>query len=206
MVFFRSILKWPLRVLLVAAVPLLGACTGDTLSPAARRAGVAVGQTSLEDAARFTVADAKAALANKTLLRLTPAHGPEVTYTTPDGQYFLWFPGSSVMVGGTWKSEEQDYRKKVRSGGAVREFSGPMTMYCYEFRASAHNPVTGMMGSKTSCEVAGWAKVATVERADGDIFGLAGRSEVPFVLTRDIDSFAQIRARMPGVVAAARPN
>lgn len=184
----------------------LAACGLDPVSPAALKAGTAVGKTTLEDSARYSVAEARSALSNKTRLILTPAHGPQIIYTTTDGQLYLWFPGSDIIVGGTWQIEEPQYRKRLTNREGVSEFEAPLPMYCYEYRASGYNPVTGMRSSKKSCEVAARTKAATVETANGDIFGLAQQVAVPFVLPRNLDSFAQVKARLSNASAPARAN
>lgn len=185
----------------------LTACGLDPVSPAARQAGIAADKTTLEASARYSVAEARAALSNKTRLSLTPAHGPEITYTTADGQLYLWFPGSDIIVGGTWRIEEPQYRRRVTTREGVSEFEAPMPMYCYEYRASGYNPVTGMMSSKKGgCEVAARRNATVVEAASGDIFGLAQQVAVPFVLPRNLDSFAQVKARLSNASVPARPN
>lgn len=184
----------------------LAACGHDPVSPAALQAGTAVSKTTMEDSARYSVAEARSALSNKTRMILTPAHGPQIIYTTTDGQLYLWFPGSDIIVGGTWQIEEPQYRKRLTSREGVSEFEAPMPMYCYEYRASGYNPVTGMRSSKKSCEVAARTKAATVEAANGDIFGLAQQVAVPFVLPRNLDSFAQVKARLSNASAPQRAN
>lgn len=190
--------------LFVAASLALGACAKPPPTAAQLQADSARRAISLEDSTKFTEAQARAALSDKTHLSLSSAHGPQIEYSSADGRVYLWYPGNKVILPGTWEVKSAKYTKRTTRGDKVTEFVGSLAMNCYRYGRNTYNPVTRSLGSRPECEVAGKANAANVEVADGDIFGLSQRSEAPFVLTRDIESFAQVRARIPGPSVSSR--
>lgn len=191
-------------VLFVAVALVLGACAKPAPTAAQLQADSARRNISLEDSTKFTEAQARAALSDKTHLSLSAAHGPQIEYSSADGRVYLWYPGNNVILPGTWEVKSAKYTKRTTRGDQVTEFAGSLAMNCYRYGSNTYNPVTRSRGSRPECEVASKANAANVEVADGDIFGLSQRSEAPFVLTRDIESFAQVRARVPGPSASSR--
>ena len=106
-------------------------------------------------------------------------HGTQVEYVGSNGRTFLWYPGNKVVLPGRWKLQ----------GKTV----------CFLYGPNTYNPVTGVVGAQWECEpIAGYIGVQT-ERAAGDVFGLAQRTEVPFILQRARTTIAALasEAGMP---------
>lgn len=193
-------------IFLLAAVSL-GGCAKQPPTPAQLQADKAVRSVSLQESTRITEAQARAALSNKTSLSLSPGHGPQIEYASADGRVYLWYPGNNVVLSGEWEVRKANYsRRTTKVDGSVTEFSAPLALDCFRYGGNTYNPVTRTRGNKWECQASGVSKASRVEIADGDIFGLSQRAEPPFVLTRDVESFAQVRARMGNASAAARPN
>ena len=100
-------------------------------------------------------------------------HGTQVSYARSDGAVFLWYPGNSVVLQGEWET---------RSGSV-----------CFRYGTNTYNPATRRPGGSWSCMLASQLDRATVELAYGDMFGLAKRVAVPFVLPGVKTTFAELQ-------------
>lgn len=114
-----------------------------------------------------------------------PSHGTQIEYLSPDGKAFLWYPGNARIVTGQWKLEGADI--------------------CFAYGGNTYNPVTGTRGGAWECMSLRTQQRGLAERAEGDIFGLARRRQVPFTLDRDRTTLQQIATRLSGGAQAPSP-
>jgi hypothetical protein len=136
---------------------------------------VAVATLALVSGPAFAQAEA---FLNKTRVTFGPGHGTQVSYTRSDGAIFLWYPGNRVVLRGRWA---------VRSGHI-----------CFLYGPNTYNPVTGQAGGRWNCRPAETRARNLVDRVNGDVFGLATRNAVPFVLAPDRTTIADLkRSRQP---------
>jgi hypothetical protein len=150
---------------------------------------------------RMSAADAQRCFAGKT--RLTRSFGiTQVTYSAPDGRIFLWYPGNQAPLPGTWRI--------VSANANETDLSRAVAALCFRYPGS-HNPGNPALGDREQCiDAAGLARGGG-EIADGDIFALATRRQVPFVTApREALTFEVIQARMrspeAGAASAVRPS
>lgn len=126
-------------------------------------------------------------LSNQTLLFYDSSHGTQVEYYRADGASFLWYPGNTGIAQGRWKI--------VAGENNVENI-------CFSYGPNSYNPVTGHRGSAWQCRPVGYFLVSMIERASGDVFGLAKRSRVPYVLPPTRTTIANLR-KGPSAPAAA---
>src|SRR5262245_18402673 len=135
-----------------------------TIENPGSRPSIQIRPMSLPEARQFFIC--------KTHLSFDPGHGTQLSYLRADGAVLLWYPGNAIILRGRWKIEERTTA------------SQPQRTYdalCYQYGANTSNPVTKQSGRRWECLPAHvWARIR-VERADGDVFGLARRSAVPFI-------------------------
>jgi len=127
---------------------------------------------------------------NVTTLSFDPGHGTQVEYVAPGGSNFLWYPGNSIVLPGHWK--------------VIGASHGRAAQVCFVYGPHTYNPVTGVVGAQWECELTTIYLGFQTERANGDIFGLAHRSTVPFVLSRAQTTLEQLGARLGLESAATR--
>lgn len=108
------------------------------------------------------VTGAHAQLAGWTNLLQHPAQGTQIMFFGSGGKAYLWSARSSEVEVG-------------------RYYSGMMeNSTCFKFGADRYNPVTGMPAGRSECTPRPQFAGLVTEHVEGDIFGLAGRREVPF--------------------------
>jgi hypothetical protein len=132
----------------------------------------------------------RASFSNRTRLNITNSHGPQVTHTTADGKSFLWYPNNKVLLAGEWKLEPRAAQHKVTRENVEIPF------ICFKYGANTYNPATGSRGAAWECGIAQDSLRRTVESESGDTFGLSKRAQPPFVLTRDVRTFRDIKVRI----------
>lgn len=115
-----------------------------------------------------------ASLANRTQQSFAPGHGMQVEYLAADGASWLWYPGNTKILPGSWKTE----------GGDI----------CFLYGKQSYNPVTRTRGGDWECEPLAVYNKTLVESAKGDMFGLAGRKKVPFDLPKKLLPLHQLQA------------
>ncbi|WP_155911927.1 hypothetical protein [Methylobacterium sp. 77] len=133
--------------------------------------------------------DAKVAFVGKTRNVKAYQFGSQVSYMAPDGSVYLWFPGNPVVLQGKWSFKES---------GGFRPYAGkPVseTSLCFDYGPNTVN-AWSRRRSGTECIPSDTAVLTTVESESGDVFGLAGRTEVPFVLPREKTTLADLRKRV----------
>jgi hypothetical protein len=143
--------------------------------------------------AEMTMQQARAHFAGMTRVGHTSGHGTQVSYMDPQGAVFLWYPGNAVVLRGRWKIE------------AVSTSDEPGASVCFLYGANTFNPVMNQRGGSWNCAPAHQLARTTVDSAEGDVFGLARRTAVPFRLTPEETTIEILRrgARSP---KQTRPN
>lgn len=123
---------------------------------------------------------------NKTRIGYEPSHGTQIEYTSANGQAWLWYPGNTVIIPGEWKRKDsaENYEFPANEGEG-KTYTVPKTEICFRYGKNTHNPVTGHRGGGFECNPIALMKLLSDETiVSGDIFGLAGRKAVPFVLPK----------------------
>jgi len=137
----------------------------------------AVAHMSLEEARRFFVC--------RTHMSFNSGHGTQVFFVRPDGTEFLWYPGNRVIVVSKWQLVQ-----RLTSSVPPIQYAD----LCFQYGTNTYNPVTKQQGGQWECRPAGVVAKSTVERARGDVFGLARR--LPFVLARDRTSMGALQKHL----------
>lgn len=112
-------------------------------------------------------------------------HGTQVSYSRPDGAIFLWYPGNSVVLQGQWEARP----------GSI----------CFRYGTNTYNPATKVRGGAWACMLARDLDRDTVETVRGDLFGLARRTAVPFVLPGVKTTFAELQEFAKLLAPDAKP-
>src|SRR5262245_18657366 len=120
----------------------------------------------------------------KTRVSFTEQHGTQVSYMTSNGQIFLWYPGNGIVLPGLWKMEE----------AAIKNLA--FVAVCFQYGLNTYNPVTKERGGKWSCAPADILARTNVDGADGDVFGLERRSAVPFRLSKERTTVADLQKKI----------
>lgn len=137
----------------------------------------------------MSVDEAKAAFVGMTRNVKAFQFGSQITYIAPNGSVYLWFPGNPVVLEGKWSFKET---------GGFRPYAGkPVseTSLCFDYGPRTVNAWSRQRGG-VECISSDTLAFATFESESGDIFGLAGRTQVPFVLPREKVSLADLRKRV----------
>jgi hypothetical protein len=121
-------------------------------------------------------------------------HGNQVSFSASDGHTYLWYPGNAAVLKGEWRACEDRFGVTVKGAETVMI---PFGKICFKFGPETYNPVTGSQGDKWECAAASKLEERIVEQRRGDVFGLAKRLAVPFVLAREKTTIDQLLAQMP---------
>jgi hypothetical protein len=113
-----------------------------------------------------------ALLANKTRLVAYPGVQLQVTYTTADGRVVLWFPESGAVRRGRWYIEER--RWELIEDGKVAKTSINASI-CYDYSGGIPNIFAPEWERDPTCLATSLVQRATIDRTEGDVFGLAGQ-------------------------------
>lgn len=145
---------------------------------------------------QFSVSMAEAATKRNNTTRIShdPSHGTQISYKTADGRTYLWYPGNAVVLQGEWRACEERFGFTIKGSPTT---TIPYGKICTKFGANTFNPATGSKGETWECEAASKSDQMLVESRPGDVFGLARRTAVPFVLGSDRTTFAELLKRMP---------
>lgn len=103
-------------------------------------------------------------LGGYTNMHVDRSHGTQVEYLTRGGKSYLWYPGNKVILEGRWKRQGENM--------------------CFAYGANTYNPATGHKGGGFECTPYWLYWGGIFQRMKGDLFGLEGRREVPFVLPK----------------------
>jgi hypothetical protein len=131
--------------------------------------------------AALSVAEARKLLVGKTHMTFSEGHGTQVSYLRSDGVEFLWYPGNAVVLRGKWVIAED-----TTDPGRYADI-------CFQYGVNTYNPVTRTPGGNLECRPAHAYTQSTVDRSDGDVFGLAKRAAVPFDLPRERTTINELR-------------
>lgn len=136
-------------------------------------------QTALERMATYSVLpvdQARALVSGKTSLSydLGMNFGNQIEYNAPDGTNYLWFPGNKVILKAKWEI------RTIKSPKSGKE----LTAMCYQYGTNTYNPATNESGGNWECESFGRFMHSSVDRKDGDVFGISKTVAVPHVLDR----------------------
>jgi hypothetical protein len=118
----------------------------------------------------------------RTIVTWTAPQGTQVSYLGAGGKAYLWAPGNETVQSGNWRIDPR--ATSGRSGI-------PYLAVCVQYGGGAQD-----------CRPAELLERITMDHADGDVFGLAGRSAVPFALARDRTNIAMLQQRLPAPGAA----
>jgi hypothetical protein len=130
-------------------------------------------------------AQASAFFANKTHVTSSSGHGTQIEYLRSGGAAFLWYPGNAQVVRGDWKIE-------------AREPSD--VLICFRYGSNTYNPVTNQSGGQWACGAAARQASRIVESAPGDVFRLAKRTAVPFVLAREPATIEELKTKLQSLI------
>ena len=124
----------------------------------------------------------------RTLVTWTGPQGTQVSYLGAGGKSYLWAPGNDTVLSGTWR---------VDPNATSRQSPIPYVAVCVQY------------GGSPDCRPAEILERITMDQADGDVFGLEGRSAAPFRLARDRTNIAmlqqRLRAEAPDATQPPRP-
>ena len=126
----------------------------------------------------------------RTLVTWTGPQGTQVSYLGAGNKAYLWAPGSDTVLSGTWR---------VDPNATSRQSRLAYVAVCAQYGGSA----------QWDCRPAEILERVTMDQADGDVFGLEGRSAVPLRLPRDRTNIAmlqqRLRAEAPDATQPPRP-
>ena len=125
----------------------------------------------------------------RTLVTWTGPQGTQVSYLGAGGKSYLWAPGNDTVLSGNWRVDPR--ATSARSSLAY-------VAVCVQYGGGAQD-----------CRPAELLERITMDHADGDVFGLEGRSAVPFRLARDRTNIAMLQQRLrteaPDAMKPAQP-
>lgn len=180
-----------LFVIVVLVAPVLVACASSNPSVGARKpflpenvAGAM--QKSFEKDEKISISQLNTKISNQTIRTYSPAFGTQIEYHGADGRTALWFHGNRRIVHGRWRSKMRVIPSKL-SG---KKYAIPML--CYTYGSNTYNPVTKKRGGKEKCIAASIAFKRLKGARKGDVFRLAGRTGVPFVMQKKQYSFSDL--------------
>jgi hypothetical protein len=126
----------------------------------------------------------------RTLITWTGPQGTQVSYLGGGGKAYLWAPGNDTVLSGIWRVEPNATSPQSRIAYVA---------VCAQYGSNA----------QWDCRPAEILERITMDHADGDVFGLEGRSAVPFRLVRDRTNIAMLQQRLrteaPDAAQPSRP-
>ena len=152
--------------LLLISCLVLSACSnnGGVTEPSGQRALVTSVDRDFLTSITSSQQSIRNYVSNKTLISYSPSHGSQIEHYSPSGDLFLWYPGNTVIVKGSWKTQSD-------------------SQICYLYPSSSRNPVTGQTGGTWECTHAAAVFAFDYERLLANPFNL-GSGPVGFVLAR----------------------
>src|SRR5262249_24918514 len=126
----------------------------------------------------------------RTLVIWTGPQGTQVSYLGAGGKAYLWAPGNDAVLNGT---------RRVDPNATSPQSRIAYVAVCVQYGGSA----------QWDCRPAEILERITMDHADGDVFGLEGRSAVPLRLARDRTNIAMLQQRLrteaPDAMKSAQP-
>ncbi len=120
----------------------------------------------------------------RTLVTWTGPQGTQVSYLGAGNKAYLWAPGNDTVLSGTWRVDPNATSPQSRLAYVA---------VCVQYGGSA----------QWDCRPAEILERITMDQADGDVFGLEGRSAVPLRLPRDRTNIAMLQQRLRAEAADA---
>ncbi len=124
--------------------------------------------------ASFSAASAQT-LVGMTTMHYDAGHGTQVEYIDRNGKSYLWYPGNRIILMAPWRQT--------------------LNSMCYRYGPDTYNPITRQPGGKWKCIQLRLIRRGIVDQAAGDVFGLARKTSVPFVLPRTKTSIEKLLRR-----------
>jgi hypothetical protein len=156
-----------------------------------------------QDASPTRAADVKTVtdfLTNSTRTSWSEGYGLQVSYASPDGSAYLWFPGNMVVLKGQWKVERATQLTGgfvfVRIGENLVKHDVDAAQICFMYGANTVDAVSQRPGGRWQCQGWNYFKSVAREHKKGDIFGLATRSTAPFILSKEEDKIINLQRKM----------
>ncbi|MBY0611038.1 MAG: hypothetical protein K2P80_02530 [Beijerinckiaceae bacterium] len=107
--------------------------------------------------------------------------GMQIEYTSTDGKAYLWFPGNLQIARGSWRTKTATQRIIYDDPAIGRTWSEqPLVFLCYTYTNTS-----GGSRNREECHQYAYTKFTGRENRRGDIFKLATRDAVPFVLPKE---------------------
>ena len=136
-------------------------------------------------------AAAYAFMSNKTRLVASPGTPLQVVYTAPDGAAALWFPYSGEVRHGRWHVQDKTW-DLTENGVAIK--TRHLTSICFNYGGAIPNIFTPEALRSTSCLSLAARQNFTLDRRDGDTFGLIGsqrRKPLSAINIRKLDELSR---------------
>jgi hypothetical protein len=111
----------------------------------------------------------------RTLITWTGPQGTQVSYLGAGGKAYLWAHSNDSVLSGTWRIDPNATSPQSRI---------QYVAVCVQY------------GGSPDCRPAEILERITMDQADGDVFGLEGRSAVPLRLARDRTNIAMLQQRL----------
>jgi hypothetical protein len=132
---------------------------------------------------QMSVEKAKATFVGRTRVISASSYGSQVAYMAPDGMVYLWFPGNRVILPGRWTFERGSFL-----------FENWVNL-CFQYGPGTVNAWTRRDTGKECSPAEARARLIQ-DSAEGDVFGLSRKSEVPFVLPSKPTNIREIKERL----------
>ncbi|HEX2553265.1 MAG TPA: hypothetical protein VHL98_06170 [Microvirga sp.] len=131
----------------------------------------------------MSLEEAKSIFVGKTRVISASNFGSQVAYMAPDGMVYLWFPGNQFVLPGKWTFEPGSFLFET------------WVNLCFQYGPGTVNAWSRRNTGK-ECSPADTRARLIQDSAEGDVFGLSRKSEVPFVLPRERTNIREIKARL----------
>lgn len=138
------------------------------------------------------VEETRALYSDSTRITSMFGHGSQVSYSSPDGKIYLWYPGNKAVVRGTWAINKGKEYPAEASRGVIMLAENRI---CFNY-PNSYNPATGQRGGGDCIRTKAYGKYVT-ELRRGDVFGLSRRQEVPFVRSGAPATIDSLLAQIP---------
>ncbi|MFO1082683.1 MAG: hypothetical protein U1E23_18920 [Reyranellaceae bacterium] len=137
------------------------------------------------DARRWSMEEATRQINNMTFLRNLPGQRNEVFYFSPENIVYVWMSTTKFVQSTTWSVQRR----------TVANAETPSIFVCMTFPQVDANGDAIPGPTLTRCLEPGILFLASVDRAQGDVFGLRGRKQPPFKLPIDRTTISALAGR-----------
>jgi hypothetical protein len=132
-------------------------------------------------------------MSNKTRLVASPGTPLQVIYTSPDGTAALWFPHNGEVRHGRWHVQDKKW-DLTENGVAIK--TRHLTSICFNYSGTIPSILGPEALRNTSCLSLAGRQSFTLDRRDGDTFGLVGsqrRKPLGAVNIRKLDELTRLQ-------------